>query len=302
MSMVGEIFYWVLNMSVLGSALGLVLLLLRRISSLPRFFIYSLWSLPLLRLLLPVALPARYSLLSAFSRAKSVPMPLETGLTLSNFIQFAEEYFPIVYKNEILEKVFTVAGMIWLVIALVLILCSVVLYFLTKSALRDAVHIKENIYRSEKLLSPAVYGIFKPKIVLPPNISEEDLSYILAHERLHIRRRDNLWRVIAVVTACVHWFNPLAWVFLKCFFSDMELACDAGVLKGLSDEDKKKYASALLSCNSERTYYASAFGGAKTRVRVENILSYKRMTAVSAVCFVVLFVIIAIAVMTNAGG
>ena len=137
---------------------------------------------------------------------------------------------------------------------------------------------------------------------MPANIANADLEYILKHEQIHIHRRDNLWRVVAVITACVHWFNPLAWIFLKCFFNDMELACDAGVLKKLDDNGKKKYASALLACSTGKTYYASAFGSAKTRLRIENILSYKKLTLVSGLCFAALFIVVALTVITNAVG
>jgi beta-lactamase regulating signal transducer with metallopeptidase domain len=82
----------------------------------------------------------------------------------------------------------------------------------------------------------------------------------------------------------------------------MELACDAGVLKKLDDSSKKEYASALLACSTNKTYYASAFGGAKTRLRIENILSYKKLTLFSGLCFAALFIVIAVTVITNAAG
>jgi beta-lactamase regulating signal transducer with metallopeptidase domain len=82
----------------------------------------------------------------------------------------------------------------------------------------------------------------------------------------------------------------------------MELACDAGVLKKLADNDKKAYASALLSCSVGKTYYVSAFGGAKTKLRIENILSYKKLTLSSALCFAALFIAVAVTVITNAVG
>ena len=82
----------------------------------------------------------------------------------------------------------------------------------------------------------------------------------------------------------------------------MELACDVGVLKKLDDNSKKVYATALLSCSAGKTYYASAFGGAKTKLRIENILSYKKLTLLSGLCFATLFIVIAVTVITNAVG
>jgi beta-lactamase regulating signal transducer with metallopeptidase domain len=214
----------------------------------------------------------------------------------------AADYFPIVYKTDLLKDVFAVGGTIWAILAAGAVLCSVLLYVFTKSALKGAVHIEKNIYQSDKITTPAVYGVIRPKIILPVGLGGEDLEYILMHERVHIRRRDNLWRVAAVITACVHWFNPLVWLFMKRFFVDMELACDAGVLKNLDQESRKSYASALLSCAAGKAYYASAFGGAKTRLRIENILSYQKLTLVSALAFALFIGVIAITLITNAVG
>jgi len=306
--MPGDIFYWVLNISILGSVAGLIVVLIRRVRKLPRFGVYFLWALPFVRLWMPVGIANRYSLLSFISRyaTKTIvvweTMPGSPEFSMTNSIQAAESYFPIVYKTDLLKDIFHIAGMVWITIAAAAVLCAVVLYVFTKSALRDAGHIKDNIYQSDKVLSPAVYGIIKPKIILPANITDADLEYILKHEHIHIRRRDNLWRIAAVLTACIHWFNPLCWIFLKCFFTDMELACDAGVLNKLDDNGKKEYASALLSCSAGKTYYASAFGGAKTRLRIENILSYKKLTLFSGVCFAALFIVVAVTVITNAVG
>ena len=306
--MAGEIFYWVLNMSLLGTVAGLAAVLFRRVRAWPRFGVYLLWALPLIRLWVPVGITNSYSLLNLLSQyaVKTAvvwqPVPGAPELSFSNSIQAAARYFPIEYKTNLLRDVFTIAGTVWVVVAAGAILCSISLYVATKSALKNAEHIKENIYRSDKVISPAVYGIIRPKIILPVTVAEEDLEYVLKHEQVHIRRRDNFWRVLAVTTACIHWFNPMVWVFLKCFFTDMELACDAGVLKTLDDGGQKAYASALLSCSAGKTYYASAFGGAKTRLRIENILSYKKLTLVSGLCFGALFVVIAVTLITNAAG
>jgi beta-lactamase regulating signal transducer with metallopeptidase domain len=308
MIMISDIFYWVLNISILGAVAGFIVMLLRRIRSLPRFGIYLLWALPFMRFWIPVGIASRYSLLSFISQytTKTIVVweaaPGSPELTMTNSIQAAESYFPIEYKTDLLKDIFSIAGTIWIVVAAAAILCSVLLYIITKSALKNASHIKDNIYRSDKVLSPAVYGINKPRIILPADIADSDWDYILKHERIHIRRRDNLWRVIAVITACVHWFNPFCWVFLKGFFTDMELACDAGVIKRLENNEKKDYAAALLACSAGKTYYASAFGGAKTKLRIENILSYKKLTLLSALCFSALFIAVAVTIITNAVG
>lgn len=304
--MPADLFYWVLNMSLLGTGAGLLVLLVRRVRRLPRFGIYLLWVLPLLRFWVPVGVATRFSLLNLLSRAATKTVVVwqaqAVPITMFNSIMAATEYFPIAYKTNLLQSFFTVCGYVWALGAAAAVLCAFVLYFLAKRENKNALHIKENVYCSGKIAAPAVYGIIRPRILVPRGISEKHLAHVLLHEKVHIRRKDNLWRMLAVITACVHWFNPFAWIFLKCFLADMELACDAAVLKGLKQEERGEYAKALLAFSAPKTRYASAFGGVKTRRRIENILSYKKLTVVSGVLFSLLWAVIALTVISNAAG
>jgi len=267
-----------------------------------------LWLLPLIRLWLPFGVANQYSLLNFISRftTKTVIVwesrSVIPRFSMSNSIQAAESYFPIEYKTDLLKDIFYVASLVWVIVAAAAILTSVLLYIFTKSELKSAILLEDNVYKSDKIISPAVYGIFKPKIIIPSSLAAGDIDYILLHEKVHIGRRDNLWRVIAVMTASVHWFNPLSWVFLKCLFVDMELSCDAKVLKKLNESEKKEYALSLLSVASGKAFFVSAFGGAKTKVRIENILSYKKLTVLSSLAFGVLVSAIAVVLITNAVG
>ena len=302
--MLSELFYWVLNISIIGSFTGLVVLSLRKIKPLPRFAIYVLWVLPLIRFWLPFGIANEYSLLSLISRytTKTVVIWEELPqLTATNSLMGAKGYFPIEYKTNLLENVFNVASLVWIIVCCTAILTTVLLYFLTKSELKSVELIRGNIYKSESIRVPSVYGVIRPKIIIPAVIADGDIDYIILHEQVHIARRDNLFRIVAVITACVHWFNPLSWVFLKYFFVDMELACDAKVLKSLNECQTKEYALTILTCASGKTFFASAFsGGAKTKVRIENILSYKKLTVISSLFFAALVVAIAVIIITNA--
>ncbi|MCO5385209.1 MAG: hypothetical protein NHB14_04960 [Desulfosporosinus sp.] len=62
--MLAELFYWVLNMSIIGSVAGLLVLSLRKLKILPRFAVYVLWLLPLIRFWLPFGIANQYSLRS----------------------------------------------------------------------------------------------------------------------------------------------------------------------------------------------------------------------------------------------
>ena len=65
-------------------------------------------------------------------------------------------------------------------------------------------------------------------------------------------------------------------------------------------EATQEYARALLSAAERTRWLASSFGGGRLRPRIENILSYRRLSAGSAVAFGTLILAIAYLLLTNA--
>lgn len=304
--MSGEFFYWIFNMSIISSLVGLVVLLVRSIRKIPRRIAIFLWLAPFLRMCIPVGLNHPYSLMSLISgfttKTITVFQPVQ-GISFSatNAIMAADSYFPITFKVNLLDRVFEIASIIWLVVALAIGLALGILYFTTLHDMKDAKHLRDNVYLSDRIQSPAVYGIIKPKILLPASSDTREYPYILKHERTHIRRLDNLWRLAACLIAAVHWFNPLCWLFLKRFLEDMELACDEAAIADYSKAQRKEYALSLVNCAESKSLFASGFGGAKLRTRVETIVSYEKMTCFSALCFSILTVSMLVVLLTNAG-
>lgn len=305
-AVIGEICYWLINMSIVASFMGLIVMLLRKIRFIPRRVSVFLWIIPFLRMTVPVGLNSPYSLMSLVSRFTTRTVTVyqpsdDIAFSFSNSIRAAESYSPITYKVNILGTVFSVAGMIWIVVSLALLIALTIIYVSTKNAVADSRLLESNIFFSDKVDSPAVYGIIRPKIIIPGSYEDMELKYIIRHEKTHIKRLDNLWRIIGFITASIHWFNPLSWVFLKAFLNDLELACDEMAVSGYDKEERKEYARTLLSCSGGKSLLVSAFGGAKVRTRIENVLSYKKMTAFSALGFALLVVVIIFTLITNAG-
>ncbi len=220
---------------------------------------------------------------------------------MMNRVMAADTYFPITYKVDVLDNIFRVASVIWIIVSLAIFLMLIVTYFTAIYEMKDSIHLRDNIYLSDKILSPAVYGIVKPKIILPAFYKEKDVGLVILHENTHIRSFDNLWRIIAFLIVAVHWFNPLCWLFLKRFLADLELSCDERVLAKPGAACARDYASSLLESRQRTTVFASAFGGAKIRTRIENILSFKKLTWLSFTVFAALISVIFYVLLTNAG-
>lgn len=303
--MLGEIFYWIFNMSIAATICGIPILLIRLVKRIPRRIFIWLWLIPFIRMCIPVGISSKYGIMALISKFTTKTVAVyeigdASAFTMTNYVMGANRYFPITYKENLLEKLFGIASLLWIIVVLAAILAFAILYFVTIREIQDARFMKDNIYLSDKITMPSVYGMISPKIILPCEYRQNDYDYILMHENAHIKRGDNCIRIVALILVCIHWFNPFAWLFLKLLFSDIELACDETVLSKCNEAQKKEYAHTLLSTVEKTNVFAAAFGGANIRTRIENILSYRKLSTISILAFLALMIAIAGMLLTNA--
>ncbi|MCT4544989.1 MAG: M56 family metallopeptidase [Vallitalea sp.] len=111
--------------------------------------------------------------------------------------------------------------------------------------------IKKNIHvYISNVSSPMTFGILFPRIVISEDVithlNEKQLEYIFLHELVHIKRHDVLFNFLGMIVCIIYWFNPLIWyVFFKSK-KDCELACDETVLKYLDHEEYVGYGHTLI--------------------------------------------------------
>lgn len=303
--MLAVIFYWLVNMSIISSVMGLIVLILRRIKRIPRRIVFWLWVAPFMRMVIPVGIPFQYSILTLAESIsprliRSVSVSDELSSTLNNTIKLADSYRPFLFSSPGVRHWFAVIACVWLVGVFVLTTFFAFTYVASIRDARKGVHFKDNVYLSDKVTCPTVYGIVHPRVLIPYSYMDDDFKFILQHEKSHIRRKDNLWRLFGVLAVCVHWFNPFSWILLRIFFVDMELACDEDVMKRYTGAERKKYALTLLACTTQSHMLSSTFNGAPIRLRVERIVSYRQITIVSRICFSALIMVAIVLMVTNA--
>lgn len=108
-------------------------------------------------------------------------------------------------------------------------------------ACEKELHLKRKVrlYRSRKIASPVLLGVWKPALILPEeNIPEETLVYVFWHELTHCRRQDSLYKWMIQLAVCVHWFNPFVYRLEKEIGQACELACDEAVIAPLNREER----------------------------------------------------------------
>ena len=290
------VFLQVLNMSLTASyvilAVLLVRLLLRRV---PKKYSYVLWSVVAFRLCCPVSFQAVFSLLSLLrlDRAAAEPamtyIPQNIGMmarpqvtvgipavdaALSASLPAAE---PMTSANPMQIWIF-VGAVLWCAGMAAMLLHALVSYACLHHRLRTAVWMEGNVWRSERVCSPFILGVFRPRIYIPFGLSNETRGYVLAHEQFHLRRLDHIVRLLAFLLLTVHWFNPLCHLAFSRMTRDMEMRCDEQVLSGGEDRSKP-YSLSLLAFASNRRLPSPgplAFGESGVKARIHNILCWKQ--------------------------
>ncbi len=100
------------------------------------------------------------------------------------------------------------------------------------------------------IASPALFGLFRPQLILPEGFlrrfSVQELRFVLLHELAHLRRRDLWSNWVATLLTILHWFNPLVWLGFARWRADRELACDALALEAAGDQTSRDYGRTIL--------------------------------------------------------
>lgn len=301
-----------MNLSISASWLILAVLVLRVVlKKAPKWVMPLLWGVVALRL---VCLFSIESALSLIPSAETIPSEIVTetrepvlyeqatlDIVTNPTLPSAAEV-PVGVSRQQAQVDFNIYSVLWLAGMAALLVHALVSAGKLKRKLATAILLRDNIYESEFVDSPFVFGVVKPNIYLPMHMDEGTAAYVIAHECAHLARRDHWWKVLGYLVLALHWFNPLVWVAYILFCRDIELACDEKVVKGLDGAARADYSQALLSCAAPKRAVAAcplAFGEGNIKTRVKSALHYKKPAFWVAAAAVLAVVIVAVCFLTN---
>lgn len=289
----------VLNMSLTASVVIAAVLVFRLVlRRAPRIFSYALWAVVLFRLLCPFSFSSHLSLLGVLqsepaSQGRMEYIPKDIG-----YQPEPEVSLPVPAANEIvngslpagnpagsvnpMQILLYVGSRLWMLGMFCMALYSIFSWVKLKKRLKNAVLERDNIYRLPGEGTPFVCGIFRPAIYFPGTYEEEEKEYLLLHEQIHIRRGDLIFRMLAWLALCLHWFNPFVWLAFSLSGRDMEMSCDEAVIRRLGNQVKKEYSRSLLAIASGQKIGRGipiAFGEGETGGRIKNVLGYRKPAA-----------------------
>lgn len=307
-----DVFLKLVNLSISASWLILAVLVLRVVlKKAPKWVMPLLWGVVALRL---VCLFSIESALSLIPSAETIPSEIVTetrepvlyeqatlDIVTNPTLPSAAEV-PVGVSRQQAQVDFNIYSVLWLAGMAALLVHALVSAGKLKRKLATAILLRDNIYESEFVDSPFVFGVVKPNIYLPMHMDEGTAAYVIAHECAHLARRDHWWKVLGYLVLALHWFNPLVWVAYILFCRDIELACDEKVVRGLDGAARADYSQALLSCAAPKRAVAAcplAFGEGNIKTRVKSALHYKKPAFWVAAAAVLAVVIVAVCFLTN---
>lgn len=311
--MIVDLYLKILNLSIGAIPLMAVLLVLRLLfkKAVPRKVFYIAWALVFLRLMVPFSIESDLSFFNILPEATVVEENLGTSVV---FVENENERvdFPVFvnpdrenpnvdmpYHSAITGEIVTgpdittvpmdknqILGTVWIFGTAGLLLFGIIGYFAVLRKLKfESIEYTDKIRLSEFFKTPVVCGLIRPKIILPMNFDLDDeakINSVISHECTHIRRGDNLWRLLATFTLYVHWFNPLVWICYNAFIRDMEVSCDEEVLGKSKNDIRAEYAESLvaLAGNGTNPLYGGvlSFGECAVKERVKCIMNFKKTT------------------------
>ncbi len=333
--MLQDIFKVILVTSFIGTALTLVLTLIKPITK--RWFTsswhYYMWLVVLVVMLLPI----RISLPN-----NSHPAPaLEINSQISDKKESGDAYEPIQVTKQDLElnsdkegntynrlenlKIFAYdklnfVSFVWFVIMIALFFSKLIGYMIFLIKLRKYSDIiscpelmrftnKKIVARtSDRISSPLMIGLFKPTLLLPETeMTPEQLDNVLAHEMTHFRRKDILYKWFISIVKCIHWFNPAIYYINKQVNIECEISCDLAVVKEMSEEQEICYINTILTLlvagNSKTAALTTGMTGNKKTLkrRFTMIKKRKRMKKSTRIISTILAVALLITTLFASG-
>lgn len=306
------LFIAVLNMSFTASFVALAVLLLRLpLKKAPQVFSYALWAVVFFKLICPFTIEAPVSVNPIYPQAIPpdivyAPAPaIHSGVAVLNRAVngIMDSTLPPALPEQSVNPVQIIleaGAYIWLAGILILLIYAMADYIRIRRRLSWAVLVEGNIFETDRIKTPFVLGLIRPRIYLPTGLSAGERGYIVKHEQTHIRRLDYLVKPLAYLIAVLHWFNPLAWLSYSLMVKDMELSADESVIRNAAADIRGDYSRSLYALSARNSGLLSplAFGETRVKARIRNVLNYKKpafwISAAAVVLLIAAVIILAV--------
>ncbi len=306
------LFSFCLTAALYGTVLGVVVYLLNILlkKQIPARFRFLLWLIAALRLLMPIAPEARFSLFNL------LPAPIADGVSAQTAPTARMDTFYI-------------AALIWLCGAAAMLLRAFIPQFLLRRELtklqryddpvfeealrecREKLGIRREIVPviQNKIDTPAIFGFFRPRLLLQNEIKSmprDEVRHIILHECCHVKRHDVLSGCLLSIARSIHWFDPLVWLFDFKARQEMEIAADEKAVGYMKNDERIEYGMTIINTAAKFSLYspsaAVGMSGEKRNIkrRIKNVAAFKKPAMIFRILGAALVIAAGCTCLTNA--
>lgn len=272
------------NISIMASWLIFIIILLRlTFIAMPKKILRYLWLVVGLRLMLPFSLETSLSLIPS---SKTILAPNDSILMIHTGFGMIDDNVNLILENNVASQIdivsifhlfINIAFIVWIIGLSIILIYGFISYRRVHKLIEVSVNHHDNVYICDDIDTPFIFGYLEPKIYLPSNIDENQMNYILEHEKIHIEHKDHIWKPLGYLLLSIYWFNPLIWIAYILLCRDIESACDERVIEKIGEQSKSEYSETLLYCSTNKKILFAcpvAFGEVRVKERIQDILNY----------------------------
>lgn len=282
-----EAFAAILDNAMVAGIMILVIVLIRVfMRKMPKFICPLLWGLVGIKLLLPFDIHSSFGLLPGdkiveYSGQEQAPVIVKTGLRMvdEGTNHFIANNINSPSATPVQGNFYDVCVYLWLAGIFVLFLYMLISCIVMRKVTSCSVVVEENVRICDEINRPFLLGIIRPQIYLPSGIEKDKYEYIVAHEKMHIKRGDHIWKISGFFLLGIYWFHPLCWLAYYLFCKDVEFACDEKVISGRDSLWRANYCQTLLECSTDCRkvmFVPLGFGEVGVKERVKKVMGYKK--------------------------
>ena len=282
-----EVFAAILDNAMVAGIMILVIVLIRVfMRKMPKFICPLLWGLVGIKLLLPFDIRSAFGLLPGdkiveYSGQEQAPVIVKTGLRMvdEGTNHFIGNNINSPSATWVQGNFYDVCVYLWLAGIFVLFLYMLISCIVIRKVTFCSIVVEENVRICDEINRPFLLGIIRSQIYLPSGIEKDKYEYIVAHEKMHIKRGDHIWKISGFFLLSIYWFHPLCWLAYYLFCKDVEFACDEKVISGRDSLWRANYCQTLLECSTDRRkvmFVPLGFGEVDVKERVKKVMGYKK--------------------------
>ena len=319
-----NIFCYVIQASIFGSVVGIIIYILKLtlLRKLPAKWQYIMWYVMIFKLIFPNGPKSKISIFNQVDVTQKISEAellkiAQKPTQINELSQYTETFNFIDVLSYIWIVGFAII-LLWIISSFIILKIKIVnsssspsdttLEILNHCIKTVGVHKKINIVVQNHIHSTALWGFFKPKILIRKEFEYMDASHIeytFLHELSHYKRGDIAVNYLLLFIRCIHWFNPIIWFLFKKIRRDTELATDEKAMNYMNPNQYKKYGMTLINTLSSKPQKSPTMLGIANNKkditkRIKAIAKFKKTSIIQHIYGFLTIVLVACVSLTSA--